>query len=1291
MKRRKGTNPLALLTLICFVWLTVWTCFPQSAMGAVSKTNGIVPLLASKTTVSVPDHVSQRNGFPVGSVYTSTGNLIIHQTDLFVPGKIPIQVGRTYHSNGVDLQELGLEIRPGFYPWQMNYTRLLLLTAAETLELLTSSGELLSFTYDAAAQSYHPPTTEPTLHDRIEYDPENNRFVDYFRDGSKHSFEQTMVLGLYVLAQVRDNNGNIQELSYNEHLQCVRIQNVDNDGTLRNWVDLTYDNVGLLRSVAHGEREVTYDYIDGMLSSVTDLNGHLVEYDYGESGKLVAVRDGENRSFNIRYDRQTGQVTVLESATEAVSFSYDPIERKTEMTDGNGLPTLFSYDQSGRTVSVRNPLGQETCIEYNGSGNVTSVMSPQENVFSMTYDGDHHPLTFTDGEGNTTSFEWDSTLHKPVTVTMPQPLGTVYKMAYDAHGNLIEAVKDFGENRLNLTTTFIRDGFGQVVEVENARGISTFFDYDGFGNRTGLVDPYGMSTLYEYGPDGTLTRSIPPKGEEYAVSFNYDAMGNLLERTDPYGQSRGYDYDAAGKLVSRVDESGGEVRYEYDDSYRLSRTVDEEDQATVYGYDANRNVTEVRRPDETRLRYEYDEANRLSASFDAMGHGTKYARDADGRVIETRDAMERSVLFEYDGNGRKTAVIRSLAGEDLATTFAYDEAGRMVSLVDAEGHETTFEYDALGRLTKETDAMSHTTDYAYDEVGNLSTVTNGAGQTNAFEYDAMDRLVAIDYEVGDDAAFGYDLENGQLALADNGKVGYAYEYDKNNRLVRVDSVSELLATTLTYEYDGAGHMIGMTGPGEEGAFTYERDAKHRVVSLTDAAGNMTSFEYDAQSGTLDKKCFPNGVLSEMEYDPNRRVRVIAHTDPGEPGFLSRFEYERNPLGMVTSVVKTVGEEAETTDYAYDELYRLTNDGTWSYTYDKVGNRTQKIGAYTSTYFYDEANRLQQMVAPAINVEEIYGWDDAGRLTEKVRVEGEMFPIPTFFWYDWDSGDRLLKVSKQEGIGGEVAEWPKEYDPFGKMTRNDSARNEYFLWDGDDLLAAYDTTSGGMSRLYTNGTGIDNRIAVEEFEDGASTSYVYLTDQLMSTESLVGPDKTKEVAYDYDPFGEYTEVISSEEVTDMTTFTGREFDENAELYHYRARWMDPDVGRFISKDPVRSVNPYAYVSNNPTNFVDPLGLYQIITSFDDLDNIGRGGGWGLPCSSGDDDGGKDKESEKQKKKGKNPDLDKVHGVEYGSDGSTTVYYNDGTYLTYDSDGNVIGGNHGQTSSRSPANHAGDGDR
>ena len=56
------------------------------------------------------------------------------------------------------------------------------------------------------------------------------------------------------------------------------------------------------------------------------------------------------------------------------------------------------------------------------------------------------------------------------------------------------------------------------------------------------------------------------------------------------------------------------------------------------------------------------------------------------------------------------------------------------------------------------------------------------------------------------------------------------------------------------------------------------------------------------------------------------------------------------------------------------------------------------------------------------------------------------------------------------------------------------------------------------------------------------------------------------------------------------FTGKDWDEEAGLYYFNARWYDPELGRFITEDPIRDgVNWYGYVDNGPLMFTDPTGL------------------------------------------------------------------------------------------------------
>jgi RHS repeat-associated protein len=75
------------------------------------------------------------------------------------------------------------------------------------------------------------------------------------------------------------------------------------------------------------------------------------------------------------------------------------------------------------------------------------------------------------------------------------------------------------------------------------------------------------------------------------------------------------------------------------------------------------------------------------------------------------------------------------------------------------------------------------------------------------------------------------------------------------------------------------------------------------------------------------------------------------------------------------------------------------------------------------------------------------------------------------------------------------------------------------------------------------------------------------------------------SYAYDVFGGTVSGPAGNE----WRFTGEQRDADSGLYYLRARYYDPATGRFLGRDPIMAAEPYAYVGNNPVNWVDPRGL------------------------------------------------------------------------------------------------------
>ncbi len=115
---------------------------------------------------------------------------------------------------------------------------------------------------------------------------------------------------------------------------------------------------------------------------------------------------------------------------------------------------------------------------------------------------------------------------------------------------------------------------------------------------------------------------------------------------------------------------------------------------------------------------------------------------------------------------------------------------------------------------------------------------------------------------------------------------------------------------------------------------------------------------------------------------------------------------------------------------------------------------------------------------------------------------------------------------------------------------------------------------------------------------ALATYHYLKDHQNSIIALTDSSGTVVETYEYDAYGN-TKVFDTSG-TELTTssfgnryaFQGREIDWETGLYYFRARWYDPEIGRWLSKDPIGirgGLNLYVAFGNNPVNFVDHFGL------------------------------------------------------------------------------------------------------
>jgi RHS repeat-associated protein len=926
---------------------------------------------------------------------------------------------------------------------------------------------------------------------------------------------------------------------------------------------------GYRRILRRGGRE-TYDSA-GKLRSATDPAGVETTYARDAQGRVTSVtRLG--RSFEVVYFGGSNRPETLLGPSSVVlaSYTYYPNSQLETVTYAEGSGYRYQYDGAGRILYVRDLAGK--IIEAHGAYDVlgratTSEIGDGVEKLTLAYQGNE--TTVTDARGNVTIYEWANVR---------------------------------GTRRVTKIT-------GPCASCGGTGGETSEWTYDARGNITAYKDGAGNISSYTYDPntDDLLTeaRKPDPVGNPnvvYTTTYTYFSDGRVDTRTAPDGGRTSYTYVAAGP--ESITET---VTAATPTAPATTRTT----RITYTPQGKPRTVTDPRGK-VTTLEY-YPLVYDLESITDPLDHVTRFTYDFLGRREGVKDALDHITTTKYDERGRVTKVIDPHGKEtNFIHEFGQWPGRRLTKVTDALTRTTQYSYDLYGRLEKVTDARQGATRYGYDAMSNLTSLTDANDHVTTFKYDVSSRLNKVIYPLppGTDLPppartelFTYDLAGRLLTKTDRRGIVTTHAYDGLGRL-KSKSFNDGTTPPISYTYDPMGRLATATNNsgvvtreynlvGEllteastrDGstvvAYTYDLVPNVRTVSLNGALIATHLYDDDSLLQTITRGSsvfdfdywethnrqtlrYPNGVTTSYTYydDASRLKTIVAAAGAGS---VLNFLYEYDDAGNGTR--KTTPGLAE--EYGYDETYRLQEvkrNGTPSetYTYDDVGNRETALGL--PDWSYNELNQLLSQNGTT------YEYDANGNLVKK--VEGG-----TTWTYSWDALNQLTQAFKS---GIRVSRFV--YDALGRrVLKGDGSVQTRYVYDGEDILR--EERSGGNVWLYIHGPGIDEALAREDQASGAER--FFHADALGSRVKTTNASGTVTASLDYDAFGQ----ILSGAATGYS-YTGREYDVETGLYYYRARYYDPRIGRFLSEDPIGfdgGINFYAYVSNNPINLIDPLGL------------------------------------------------------------------------------------------------------
>ncbi|UYK74645.1 RHS repeat-associated core domain-containing protein [Xanthomonas sacchari] len=803
--------------------------------------------------------------------------------------------------------------------------------------------------------------------------------------------------------------------------------------------DLDFPSGALIRNYHSMQQALTPGMAPGWTHSFSQML--LIS-----ANSITAVDEKGNLEAFIMTDQQGGGGYSVSNPAKVIS----KIGTKYRMVDGGDL--IKTFDGSGRLIRIdsRGAPQKSADLSYNAQGRLESV---------------------TDMLGHQLIFKYSDTSELGLLSEVDSSDGQVVAYGYDTAGNLSSSkIADYkreyyygeaaqmpfpmphhltgiSENGVRYAT-FTYDTKGRPIgstlhESNNSLADTTSIAYDDQYGKATVTRPSGEKRVYAYSGAHVVNMTYGEKTYNYYYQW-YQGFPWLVQSSDPVGNKTNYSYSDGFTYPSIITAGSGTAQQK-----KMTIKRDGSMQAVRLAVEGP--------PDSSISRLgviKRDDMGRPLAycSYDTGTSDDTYVcgstANAPSGVQQTAfqyctDADVASVGSACPVIGQLKAIDGPRTDKADLTTYLYysDDAdghkkGDLRRVTNALGQVTDYlAYDGAGRVLAMKDANGVITDYAYHSRGWL-TASKVRGADDSSESD--DRITAIDYwptglvkqvtqPDGAFTRFTYDAAHRLTDIADNAGNTIHYTLDNAGNRVKEDTkdTSGTLKRTLSRVYNKLGQL----------------------ATQATAQGNPTDFGYDP-NGNAKTVTDALGHVTQSEYDPlNRLARTLQ--DVG--GIAAETKYAYDALDNLSKVTDPKGLD---TTYAFNGLGNMTTQtspdtGTTIYTYDSAGNRSTQTDARSikTSYGYDALNRLTQVTYPTTSLNVSYTYD----VSQSTCASGETYGV-----------GRLTRM--QDGSGST----DYCYDRFGDLVRKVQTTN------GKVFVVRYAYTKAGqLSRLtYPDGAVVD---------------------------------------------------------------------------------------------------------------------------------------------------------------------------------------------------------------------------
>lgn len=658
----------------------------------------------------------------------------------------------------------------------------------------------------------------------------------------------------------------------------------------------------------------------------------------------------------------------------------------------------------------------------------------------------------------------------------------------------------------------------------------------------------GSSPIFTYFASGNRvvgSQTVGLNGDLVHQVNSYNALGKVSYQSDPY-----FEFDSSSKRITR---------YYYD---RLGR------------------ITSVRYPDSTQTATVYRQGRVITTN--RLGQVNEKIVSPLGWPLVSYDAQDGRVSYRYDAKGNLSETVLGAGGSDLQATkiqISYDTAGRRMQLSDPSVGTVTYRHNSLGLLSEQRDANGFVTKYQYDKLGReLERIDDATGSaaSHRWIYDTSlhgkGKLHKLTGTNTDGTVYSethsYTTQGLPKTIAttiDTRSFSVERVYDNYNRLLATKYPSGYQVANIYNDYGNLSEQVA-TSDRQIVWRAVESNADGAPIRFLLGDGSETSKSYDALSGRIESiRSVRSGVILQDHF------------------------YDFDALGNLESRENIKSGVKES--FCYDDLNRLVAsrfDGCSvsqaDYRYDALGNILEKNGV--NDYSYGLTDRPN---AVSVANGTVYQYDASGNMFKSMKANGTSraveyspFNKPVRMskegaWTEIEYGSRKQRVRRLDSTGREslyISDFYEETKVGGVVTRIHRINPH----------VNYVQKTGASTESYHEYRHLDHQGSVVAITTDRSTSMEALANAPWGERKLRLWDGPLDPGYD---------------AVNSRGYTGHEHLDPVGLIHMNGRVFDPELGRFLTPDPIiqapgntQSYNRYSYTFNNPLSYTDPSGYESL---------------------------------------------------------------------------------------------------